>query len=59
MKTLRNTVRNLGVAGELLTFFWGNKRWWLLPILVLLFVLGAMIALAQSSAIAPFIYSLF
>jgi len=59
MKTLRNTVRNLGVAGELLTFLCGNKRWWLLPILVLLFVLGAMIALAQSSAIAPFIYSLF
>jgi len=59
MKTLRNTVRNLGVAGELLTFFWGNKRWWLLPILVLLFLLGALIALAQSSAIAPFIYSLF
>jgi len=59
MKTLRNTVRNLGVAGELLTFFWGNKRWWLSPILVLLFLLGALIALAQSSAIAPFIYSLF
>jgi len=59
MKTLRNTVRNLGVAAELLTLFWGNKRWWLLPILVLLFLLGALIALAQSSAIAPFIYSLF
>ena len=59
MKALRNTVRNFGVAGELLTFFWGNKRWWLLPMLVILFLLGALIALAQSSAIAPFIYTLF
>jgi len=59
MKFIRNTVRNMGVAGELLNFFWSNKRWWLIPMVLTLFVLGALIVLAQSSAIAPFIYTLF
>jgi hypothetical protein len=59
MKFIRNTVRNFGVAGELFSFFWGNKRWWLIPVIVSLFVIGTLIILAQSSAIAPFIYTLF
>lgn len=59
MKFLRNTTRNLGVVGELFSFFVGNKRWWLVPMIVVLFLLGALIVLAQSSAIAPFIYTLF
>jgi uncharacterized protein DUF5989 len=59
MNTLRNSVRNLGVAGELLSFFWSNKRWWLVPMLFTLFLFGLLIVLGQSSAIAPFIYTLF
>jgi len=59
MKFIRTTARNLGVAGELFSFFWSNKRWWLVPMIVTLFLLGALIVLAQSSAIAPFIYTLF
>ena len=51
--------RRLGIAGELLVFCWINKRWWMVPIIIVLFVLGALIILAQSSAIAPFIYTLF
>jgi len=58
MKAVRNAVRNFSVAGELLSFF-HSKRWWLLPMLVSLFLLAALILLAQSSAIAPFIYTLF
>jgi len=58
MKVVRNAVRNFGVAGELLSFF-STKRWWLVPMLVTLFLLGGLIILAQSSAIAPFIYALF
>ena len=47
------------LAGELLRFFWERKWWWLSPmILMLLFFAGLMI-FAQSSAIAPFIYTLF
>jgi hypothetical protein len=49
----------MGVAGELLSFFMRNKRWWLVPMVVSLFLIGALIILGQSSAIAPFIYTLF
>ncbi len=59
MSFLTNTARKFGVAGELVSFFWSNKRWWLLPMVLTLFLLGALIVLAQSSAIAPFIYTLF
>jgi hypothetical protein len=58
MKALRNAVRNFGVAGELLSFF-SSKRWWLAPMLVILFLAGVLIVLAQSSTIVPFIYTLF
>jgi hypothetical protein len=59
MRLIRNAARNLGIAGELVSFFWSNKRWWLVPMIVTLFLLGALIVLTQSSAIAPFIYTLF
>ena len=58
MKFIHNAARNFGVAGELVSFFW-SKRWWLVPVVVTLFLLVGLIALAQSSAIAPFIYTIF
>jgi hypothetical protein len=51
--------RRLGIAGELLSFFWRNKRWWALPMVVVLLLMGVLLILAQSSVIAPFIYTLF
>jgi hypothetical protein len=59
MKFLRTTGRRFAIAGELLGFFWSNKRWWMLPMLLGLLVFGVLLVLAQSSAIAPFIYTLF
>jgi len=59
MSTARDAANRLGLVGELLSFFWTNKRWWLVPMLVTLFLFGVLIVLAQSSAIAPFIYTLF
>ena len=47
MKFIRNTTRNRHTAGELLGFFGRNKRWWLVPILVCLFLLGALIVVAR------------
>lgn len=47
------------IAGELLAFFWHQKLWWMLPMIVMLLLLGGLILFAQSSAIAPFIYTLF
>jgi len=56
---LRTTGRRLGIVGELVSFFWSNKRWWIVPMLITLLLFGVMVVLAQSSAIAPFIYTLF
>jgi hypothetical protein len=43
--------------------FWAflriRKKFWLLPILVTMLLLGVLLLLAQSSAVAPFIYTLF
>lgn len=55
----RNLVSRLNVAGELLRFFSQNKSWWLTPMIGLLLIFAVLIILAESSAIAPFIYTLF
>ena len=59
MGFLATTGRRLGIAGELLSFFAQRKRWWLVPVVMILLLVGVLVVLAQSSAIAPFIYTLF
>jgi len=59
MPVVENVVARLTTARELLQFFWQNKWWWLAPLIALLLILGVLIFLAESSAIAPFIYTLF
>jgi hypothetical protein len=49
----------LALLRELLAYMGARKKWWLLPIVVLLVVFGALLILAQGSAIAPFIYTVF
>lgn len=48
---------------ELLQDLWQfmrvRKKFWLAPIIVVLLLLGGLIVLAQGSAVAPFIYTLF
>ncbi len=44
---------------ELWDFMKERKKFWLLPIIVTLMLLGSLIALTQGSAVAPFIYTLF
>jgi len=51
--------RRFGIAGELLSFFARNKRWWMLPMVFVVLLMGVVLILAQSSVIAPFIYTLF
>ncbi len=47
----------------LLSEFWEflrfRKRYWLMPIVIVLLLLGALIVFTESSAVAPFIYALF
>jgi hypothetical protein len=44
---------------ELWSFMKERKKFWLLPIVVVLLLLGGLLVLAQGSAVAPFIYTLF
>jgi hypothetical protein len=44
---------------ELLQFLKVRKKFWLLPIIIVMLVFGGLIILAQGSAVAPFIYTLF
>jgi len=52
-------MSKLSIVGE----FWGylkvRKKWWLVPIIIFLILLGALIVLTEGSALAPFIYTLF
>jgi hypothetical protein len=47
------------VVAELWQFMRENKKLWLAPIVITLVVVGLLLAVAKSSAIAPFIYTLF
>ncbi|MCA1642719.1 MAG: DUF5989 family protein [Acidobacteria bacterium] len=49
----------LSLANEIWLFLRQNKKYWLLPIIVVLVLMGALLIFAQSSALAPFIYTIF
>lgn len=49
----------LALVKEMWGFLKTRKRWWLLPMVVILLLLGFLIIFTESSAIAPFIYTLF
>jgi hypothetical protein len=44
---------------DFLKFIMSRKKYWMLPILLVLFIFGGLIILTQGSAIAPFIYAVF
>ena len=50
--------RKRGTFGELWQFMRHTKKWWLLPIIVILLAFGVLMALSGTAA-APFIYTLF
>ena len=52
-------MSRLGLVRELWAYARTRKKWWLLPIIVLLLLVGTLILLAQGSALAPFIYTIF
>ena len=44
---------------EFVRFLLARKKYWLMPVLVLLLIVGGLLVLAQGSVVAPFIYTLF
>jgi hypothetical protein len=57
--SIRMIGRRFAIASELLGSLWNNKRWWIVPMVVVLLGFVVVLVMAQSSAIAPFIYTLF
>jgi len=49
----------MGLFKELWGFMKTRKKWWLLPIIIILILLGLLIIFTESSAVAPFVYTLF
>jgi len=49
----------MSLIKELWAFLKVRKKFWLLPIIVIMLLLGLLIVVAQGSAVAPFIYTLF
>lgn len=47
------------LLSELWAFMRVRQKWWLLPILVVLLLVGALLVFAQGSVLAPFIYTIF
>ena len=49
----------LSLVNELFAYMSARKKWWLFPIITVLVIVGGLLVLAQGSAIAPFIYTVF
>ncbi len=52
-------MSKLSILSELWEFLKVRKKWWLLPIILFLILLGGLIIITQGSALAPFIYAIF
>ncbi len=51
-------MENKSLIGEVWDFLKVRKQYWLIPVIILLVLIGALIIFGQSSALSPFIYSL-
>lgn len=49
----------MSIFSELWRFLRARKKFWLVPIIVAMVLLGGLLVLAQGSVVAPFIYTLF
>lgn len=56
---VRSMKSNLWVVGEMLSFFWERKLWWLIPMVSILLLFGLLMIFASASGVGPFIYTLF
>ncbi len=55
---MRDIIARMGIWGELLTFLWKRKLFWLVPMMVVLTLVVGLLILANNPVTGPFIYSL-
>lgn len=48
-----------GLLKELWAYMKERKKWWLVPVIVILLLVGTLLVFAQGSVLAPFIYTIF
>jgi hypothetical protein len=56
---MRDLFSRMGVLGELFSFLWKRKLYWLIPMMLVLALFIVLIILSSNPATAPFIYPLF
>lgn len=59
MSILRRIRARSRTVRELLRFLWEQKLWWMIPMVLTLVAFGLLLAFAQGSALAPFLYPVF
>jgi drug/metabolite transporter superfamily protein YnfA len=52
-------MANASLTKEIWAFLRERKKWWLLPVILVMLLVGTLLILAQGSALAPFIYTIF
>jgi len=52
-------ARRFYLLTDIWSFMSERKKWWLLPIVIMLILVGILIVIGQSSSLSPFIYALF
>lgn len=56
---LQKLVSRVETLGELVSYLWQRKLWWLLPMVLVVVFVGVLLVFAQGSPLAPFVYTLF
>ncbi len=59
MQAIREIGQKFGIAGELLSFMWHRKMFWMIPMVAVLLFFGLIIVVGSSTGVGPFIYTLF
>jgi len=52
-------VGKIRIISQYLSFLKEHKKWWLMPVVILIIFIGAILVFAKGSPLAPFIYTLF
>jgi hypothetical protein len=58
MKIIKNFISRSEEVKDLMKFLWKVKLWFLIPFIVILIIFGGILIFAQTTGIAPFIYSI-
>ena len=56
---IRRIASRTGVVSRLVQYLWKERMWWLIPMVMVLLLSVGLVFFSQSSAVAPFIYTLF